>query len=194
MGENFKPIPDSALPDQQAADPGQETNGKVVIPLSLPMPLKEFPTGDIPKHIASRPELDSLQSAWNKIRGDRPIPKRSDFDLMSVKEWAPHLSIATVMPDMRFQFRLFSSELARVYGQDLTGRFLDELTPRDLWSVIILHYQQVVATKQPLFAPISIANGRWYNEVSRLLLPLAGDDGEPNTIAFVMGADYTRVF
>jgi hypothetical protein len=37
---------------------------------------------------------------------------------------------------------------------------------------------------------VSIANGRWYNEVARLLLPLA-DVGD--TVAFVMAADYPRL-
>ena len=44
-------------------------------------------------------------------------------------------------------------------------------------------------TQQPLFAPISIANGGWYSEVSRLLLPLANDRAD---VAFVMAADYPR--
>ena len=69
-----------------------------------------------------------------------------------------------------------------------TGYFLDELTPLDLWAVVIEHYRDVVRTGEPLFAPISVSNGRWYNEVSRLLLPLSGND-EAN---FVMGADYKR--
>jgi hypothetical protein len=73
-----------------------------------------------------------------------------------------------VTPNGRFQFRLFGTELARVFGRDLIGRFLDGLAPK---------------------APISIANGRWYNEVSRLLLPLATESG---TVGFVMGADYVR--
>jgi hypothetical protein len=53
-----------------------------------------------------------------------------------------------------------------------------------------MHYREVVRTRQPLFAPISIADGRWYNEVSRLLLPL-GDGGD--AVAFVMAADYPRL-
>jgi PAS domain len=163
----------------------------VVIPLSLPMPLTEFPVGKLPKHLVSHPELDALQALWTKMRGDRPLPQRADFDLKTVLRWARHLSIATAMRTGRFQFRLFGTDLARVYGQDLTGRFLDELTPRDLWSVITLHYQEVVRTRLPLFAPISLANGRWYSEVSRLLLPLA-TEGDGDRVAFIMGADYVR--
>jgi hypothetical protein len=54
--------------------------------------------------------------------------------------------------------------------------FSTTLTPRDLWSVGIMHYREVMRTRQPLFAPVSIANGRRYNEVSKLLLSLANDD------------------
>lgn len=179
-------------PGPDAATDATAANGAVV-PLFLPMPLKEFPDGRLPKHLSAHPELDALQAVWTKLRGDRPLPRRTEFELGVVKHWAPHLSIATVMPAGRFQFRLFGTELARVYGQELTGRFLDELTPRDLWSVVILHYQQVVKTLQPLFAPISVANGRWYSEVSRLLLPLA-NEGDDNKVAFIMGADYARSF
>ena len=163
----------------------------VVVPLSLPMPLKEFPGGNLPKHLATHVELDDLRKLWIRLRGNQQLPRRADFDLKTVSRWASHLSITTVMPSGRFQFRLFGTELTRVYGQDLTGRFLDELTPKDLWAVISLHYQEVARTLQPLFAPISIANGRWYSEVSRLLLPLAGDT-ESDGVAFVMGADYAR--
>jgi hypothetical protein len=49
----------------------------------------------------------------------------------------------------------------------------------------------VTKTRLPLFAPISIANGRWYAEVSRSLLPLAVDD-DVSAVAFVMAADYSR--
>jgi PAS domain S-box-containing protein len=164
-----------------------------VVSLALPMPLKEFPAGNLPQHLVSHPQLDALQGLWTKLRGNKVLPERAEFDLPTMNRWAPHLSIATVMPTGRFQFRLFGTELARVYGQDLTGRFLDELTPRDLWSVIIRHYQDVVRTLQPLFAPISIANGRWYSEVSRLLLPLAANGGGEK-VAFIMAADYGRTF
>jgi hypothetical protein len=39
-----------------------------------------------------------------------------------------------------------------------------------------MHYREVVRTRRPLFAPVSIANGRRYDEVSTLLLPLANDN------------------
>jgi hypothetical protein len=58
----------------------------------------------------------------------------------------------------------------------------------DLWLVVILHYQEVVRTRQPLFAPISVTNGRWCTEVSRLLLPLPAN----SHVNFIMAADYKR--
>ncbi len=158
------------------------------VPLTLPLPSHLLPPTGAPPHLASHPELDALKALWVEVSGRRTLPGRRDFDLDVMKRWAPHLSIAVVTPDGRFQFRLFGTRLADVYGRDLTGCFLDELTPKDLWSVVILHYREVVRTRQPLYAPISVSNGRWYTEVSRLLLPLSGN-GEVN---FIMGADYKR--
>jgi PAS domain S-box-containing protein len=160
------------------------------VPLTLPMPLREYPWAGIPEHLPSHPELDALAGLWTTIRGTRALPRRSEFDLGTVKRWASHLSFAMVTTDGRFQFRLFGTELTRIYGRDLSGCILDDLTPKDLWSVVIMHYRDVVRTRQQLFAPISIANGRWYNEVSRLLLPLA-ETGD--AAAFVMAADYPRL-
>jgi PAS domain S-box-containing protein len=177
---------------ESVSTPGAAPDPSVVVPLNLPMPLEEFPHGHLPHHLDSHPELDAVQALWTEKRGDSPLPLRAEFGLALMSHWASHLSVATVMPKGRFQFRLFGTELARVYGQDLTGRFLDELTPRDLWSVIVMHYQEVVRTQQPLCAPISVANGRWYTEVSRLLLPLA-DESDVNTTAAIMGVDYKRV-
>jgi PAS domain S-box-containing protein len=169
-----------------------EIRDGVFVGLTLPMPLQEHPSPPAPQHLTSHPELDCLRELWTKIRGERVLPRRGEFDLGLVKRWASHLSVATVTFDGRFQFRLFGTELTRLYGRDLTGANLADLTPKDLWSGVILHYREVVRTRQPLFAPISISNGRWYNEVSRLLLPLAGDvDG--NAAEYVMAIDYPRI-
>jgi hypothetical protein len=42
--------------------------------------------------------------------------------------------------------------LTRLYGRGLSGYILDDLTPKDLWSVVLMHYREVVRTRQPLFA------------------------------------------
>jgi PAS domain S-box-containing protein len=168
----------------------EQPRGGAFVGLTLPMPLREYTTALAPKHLTSHPELDALKELWTTARGGRALPQRGDFGLSSVKRWAAQLSIAMVTPDGRFQFRLFGTELTRLYGRDLTGCILDDLAPKDLWSVVIMHYREVVRTREPLFAPISIANGRWYNEVSRLLLPL-GDGG--GAVAFVLAADYPRL-
>lgn len=158
------------------------------VPLTLPMPLLELRHAYQPKHLRSHPELNALHGLWLEICGARALPNRRDFDLRIMRRWAPHVSVAVVTQDDRFQFRLFGTALTEVYGRDLTGSFLDELTPHDLWSVVIMHYREVIKTRQPLFAPISVSNGRWYTEVSRLLLPLSAN----HEVNFIMGADFKR--
>jgi PAS domain S-box-containing protein len=170
-----------------ALNDGRRTS--LLVPLTLPMPLIESSSVQLPSHLPSHPELNVLHDLWSSMSENGEPPRRSKFNLDNTKRWASRLSIATVVSNGRFQFRLFGTDLARVYGRDLTGCYLDELSPSSLWSVVILHYQTVVETRQPLFAPISISNGRWYSEVSRLIMPLSSDD---QTVAFIMGADYSR--
>jgi PAS domain S-box-containing protein len=167
----------------------EDAHGRAFVGLTLPMPMREYPSTSMPQHLTSHPSLDALKELWNSIRNGRVLPRRDEFDLGTMKRWVSQLSIATASPDGRFQFRLFGTELARLYGRDLTSCMLDELAPKDLWSVVIMHYREVMKTREPLFCPVSISNGRWYNEVSRLLLPLA-DKGD--TVAFIMAADYAR--
>lgn len=116
------------------------------------MPLFPLPTTDYPQHLTSHPELGALEALWVEVCGRRALSSRGDIDLSVMKRWAFHLSIAVVTHKGRFQFRLFGTELINVYGRDLTGRFLDELTPHDLRSVVILHSREVVKTRKPLFA------------------------------------------
>ena len=132
------------------------------VPLTIPMPLREYPDGRLPEHLLSHPELDALLDLWLEIRSTRALPNRKDFTLDIMARWAPHLSVALVTAENRIQFRLFGTALTRVYGRDLTGCFIDDLTPLDLWSVVTEHYGEVIKRGQPLFAPISVSNGRWY--------------------------------
>ena len=177
------------LPANDGRAPNQVGHSPTFVPLTLPMPLREMSSGQLPAHLSSHPELTALRDLWTNLAADGELPRRSALDLKVTKRWASHLSIAAVLPTGRFQFSLFGTELERVYGRDLTNCYLDELSPANLWSVVILHYEAVARTRQPLFAPISISNGRWYSEVSRLLMPFSSDDC---AVAFIVGADYSR--
>jgi PAS domain S-box-containing protein len=161
------------------------------IALNIPVPLTRFARGKIPEHLKSHPELDALLALWIEKCGSGSLPQRNAFDLHTVKRWAAYLSIATVTAEGRFQFSLFGTALASVHGSDLTNRFLDEVAPRDLWAIVLMHYREVVKTRKPLFAPVSVSNGQWYTEVSRLLLPLSTNGV---TVDRVMAADYQRSF
>jgi hypothetical protein len=80
------------------------------VPLALPMPPREYRFARMPERLPSHPELDDLRELWTTTHGKRTLPRRSEFDLGTVKRRASHVSIATVSPDGRFQFRLFGIE------------------------------------------------------------------------------------
>ena len=43
------------------------------VPLTLPMPLREYPSSTRPKHLPSHPELDALKEFWTSVRGKRAL-------------------------------------------------------------------------------------------------------------------------
>ena len=66
------------------------------------------------RNLPSHPELEALMVLWREVRISGALPNRGDFTLDVMTRWATHLSIAVVLPDGRFQFRLFGSELSNV--------------------------------------------------------------------------------
>jgi hypothetical protein len=72
--------------------------------------------------------IASVQSYWNRLRGGRTWPPRSEFDPTEIFSSLPYLSVLQYQhAPFRVQFRLVGNEVARLYGRNLQGRFLDEL-------------------------------------------------------------------
>jgi PAS domain S-box-containing protein len=91
-----------APPSRHGGVPGYWRQGSSLIPLTLPMPLKEFSSGQLPTHLPSHPELKALRDLWASLAVDGELPRRSKLDLEVMKRWASHLSIAAVLPGGRF--------------------------------------------------------------------------------------------
>ncbi|SME97578.1 PAS domain-containing protein [Tistlia consotensis] len=123
------------------------------------------------------PVLRRFALYWAE-RGGSGLPRRADIDPADFVWLLGQVFLIDVIrePELDFRFRLFGSEMARVYGRDLTGSRLSELDDQDYTAALRPDYASVVATGRPL-----LRRGRleWLDRshigYERLLLPLSAD-------------------
>ncbi|MBU0725030.1 MAG: PAS domain-containing protein [Alphaproteobacteria bacterium] len=128
------------------------------------------------------PRLRNLYDYWERCRGDRLLPARSDLDPVDIPALLSNLILIDVergtAPDggMRFRFRLYGTEVCKIRGADLTGRYIDEPGITYLREVAIRSYEKIVTDRAPVYEahafPLSV---NFVGTYHRLVLPLAAD-------------------
>ena len=135
-----------------------------------------------------RPELQQLETLWQRLRGDRRMPARRDFDPMAVPKLLPRIYLVDVFPDapleQRYRVRLQGTEEVRSIGADWTGLFLHQAAERGAADRLVAVAEQVATAREPW-----ISTGRLYwipekpfYHFESLLLPLSDDDDIVNMI------------
>jgi hypothetical protein len=142
-----------------------------------------------------RPELRTLHTLWQRIRGNRQMPARRDFDPADVPRLLPDMFLVDVLPnaqvERRFRVRLQGTAQVDYFGADWTGRFLHEMIDQASADRFCAVGDHVVASREPW---MSTGDLYWLPEkpfyrFETLLLPLS-DDGA--TVNMILGL--TRLF
>jgi hypothetical protein len=138
--------------------------------------------------------ISTVQSYWSRLRGERPMPRRADFDPTEIYSSLPYLSVMQYQHEpYRVQFRLVGNEVARLYGRNVQGRFLDEMewAPQDMIDTSHI-YERLYKDAAPLFG-LSYTN--FQSKADRVfewaVFPMS-EDGERVTHAISID-DYTMV-
>ena len=109
--------------------------------------------GDEPSGLPDR--LSHLFAYWAGIKGDRAMPRRSDFDPIHIPKLLPHIVLTEVIreqPDERvvdFEIRVIGEHVDDRMLDRYAGRRLSEIDGKgpdsDIWNV----YSAVTADKRP---------------------------------------------
>lgn len=68
-----------------------------------------------------------VQGYWNRVRGSRRFPAKSDIDPAEIKSALPYILISEVQQNpLRVRYRLVGTESAHFAGEDFTGKWLHE--------------------------------------------------------------------
>lgn len=128
--------------------------------------------------------LRRLVAHWHRIRGDRRMPARADFDPLDVRFALGYLSLIKVHRDpLRFYFRLDGTKQVELFGIDCTRRFLDEAMPRDHAAMATASFREVVKHGEPRYHRRQIIFHERLIDYEAVILPFC-DTGEG--VAFLM--------
>lgn len=122
--------------------------------------------------------IAAIEAHWNRLRGERAMPRRDEIDPVDLAPWLPYVSIMEIHYDpFRVRYRVVGTEVARIVGEDFSSRWLDETgwEPKSI-ALNRLLYEKVAATKRPLYGLSMVSFGGredWIFEW--VLLPLSGD-------------------
>ncbi|MEQ9641584.1 MAG: PAS domain-containing protein [Alphaproteobacteria bacterium] len=126
-------------------------------------------------------ELRHMWDYWLARSRDGRLPARGDIEPLDLRAIMGALTILDVIDSggkQRFQYRLWGTRVLELFGEELTGKFADELG-FDPEGHIQAALEDVRRTGKPHFWQRPLPPHRQLDHVSyrRLALPL-GDDGE----------------
>ncbi|MEI6559075.1 MAG: PAS domain-containing protein [Rhodospirillaceae bacterium] len=134
--------------------------------------------------------LISLRDYWRARRGTRPWPLRSDIDPVDIPALLPGVMLIDVETEpQRFRFRLVGTRMVEVFGQDPTGKYLDQPWHRRETASLLAPLRRTVASAGPAAVCGIVA---WDNgasvDIEWLFLPLGNASGRVSMI--LAGADF----
>lgn len=121
-------------------------------------------------------ELDRLRGDWQRWRGDRKLPHHSAINPIELTYCLPHLAVVDIERDpFRPRYRLVGTRLARSWGRELRGAYIDRVYHWPLRKEIVAAYRRVVDTAEPVFSDRLFNLGLRRIGYFRLLLPFAAE-------------------
>jgi hypothetical protein len=136
-------------------------------------------------------ELRLLSEHWASLKRRRLLPSWSDVDMAQLGFCGGNLAVAAIEAEpFRVRYDFVGEELVQHYGDDLTGRYVDQLNPASLRSEALAAYRRVVATAEPIFTRQLFDSLSKRFGYYRLMLPFAeGDESVDHVLVGVYPTD-----
>jgi hypothetical protein len=143
--------------------------------------------GDVPA--MARARLDRLLAYWDGLRDGAAMPLAHRFDILGVRDLAGLLHLLEVLEESgrtRFRFRVYGTAVARYNTRDLTGRYVDEITPPEWQAAFAADLEDIRRTRQPCWSRSDAQYDFGWVAFWRLGCPLADADGRIARILFAV--------
>jgi hypothetical protein len=123
------------------------------------------------------PLLRQLLDYWTKKKGERIAPSRVDVDPGQIRALLPNVFLVERLGDPpRYRYRLVGTTIVKDFGEEITGRYLDEVDFDFVTSRVVSEYDRAAKEHQPIASKWSYTkqSGRQMT-YERLILPLSSD-------------------
>ncbi|MBI1211132.1 MAG: PAS domain-containing protein [Alphaproteobacteria bacterium] len=142
---------------------------------------KGWPLFDDPQLRFVTPQLKTVMAVWDDKRAGRTMPSRAEMTLRDLKCALANIALLDICSTggrMRFKVRLCGGALDAFLGGPATGRFLDDVVPRDFSEKWAATWRPSISarTTARIVARVEFPNRRYY-VAETFNAPLA-DDGE----------------
>lgn len=133
--------------------------------------------------LKNEPILFDLWAYWHAKRDGRSMPRRKDIEPMEIPPLLPHILLVEADEQKRFRYRLVGTAIVETYGEELTGRFVDELFTPPRRAVALRHYNIAFETTRPFAVRNRYTNVRGTELLAtRVILPLSEDGASVNML------------
>lgn len=142
---------------------------------------------DVPA--VARTRLDRLLAYWDDLRQGADMPPTDRFDILDVRDLAGLLHLLERVEEggrVRYRFRVYGTGVARYNARDLTGRYVDEITPPEWRAAFQEDLDEVLRTARPCWSRSDARYDFGWVAFWRLGCPLADGQGRIARILFAV--------
>lgn len=80
------------------------------------------------------------------------MPRRADIDPSELTRLLPHLQITELLDDgARVRYRLVGTAIVTAYGEELTGKYFDEVFEGERLRFVESNYRMLCSEKRPIY-------------------------------------------
>lgn len=127
--------------------------------------------------VPNDPLLRELHAYWLAKKGDRVAPPRSAIQPEEITRLLPHIVLIDVVGEPpRFRMRLVGTRVVEAFGQEVTGKFVDEIDLSTIGAAVLARGRAAVAERRPDLHVWEYTKGDGRHiKYERLILPLSAD-------------------
>lgn len=141
----------------------------------------------VPRYMQA-PQVRAFWQHVSSIMPDTGIVLAHEFDLMEIHRLAPDLIVCDVdIESCRNRLRFVGTRVVEVFGEETTGRYLDEVNIGPYRSQQLAAFNMAVASRWPQWTKVSVSRSKDEGVIpvlqtagivyERLVVPLAEKDG-----------------
>ena len=127
----------------------------------------------------SDPILGPAYEYWRSKCGTRAMPRRRDIDPTEIPRLLPNIQIAELVDGgKRIRYRLAGTAIVEAYGEELAGKYIDEIFSGERLRFVQNNYRILCTEKRPVLVCNRYHSKRDAPVICvRLFMPLS-EDGE----------------